>query len=327
MTEETRPGLFATARAQMRMRHFSLRTEKAYLGWMRRFVKFHGRHPREMAEVEVTAFLSHLATDLHVSASTQNQALQALLFLYRQVLQVDLPWLTSVVRARKPRRLPVVLSRTEVARIFAQLEGHSRLVASLLYGGGLRLAEALALRVKDVDLVRREITVRDGKGARDRVTVLPGDLIPVLRLHLDALRRWYDRERRDNAPGVSIPPGLRRKYPDAWRSWPWQYLFPSATLCRDPYDGLPARHHLHPQTIQRAVKFAVARAGIAKPAGCHTFRHCFATHLLESGYDIRSVQELLGHSDVRTTMLYTHVLNRGGLAVRSPLDGLDSDGQ
>jgi len=310
----------------MRMRHFSLRTEKIYLGWMRRFVKFHRQHPRDMGAAEVTAFLSYLATTLRVSASTQNQALQSLLFLYRQVLQVNLPWLDSIVRARKPRHLPVVLSREEVARVFAQLEDHSRLVAGLLYGSGLRLAEALALRVKDVDMIRREITVRDGKGAKDRVTVLPGDLIPPLRQHLEALRRWFDRERRAGAPGVSMPPGLRRKFPLAWQSWPWQYLFPSAALCMDPHYGVTVRHHLHPQTVQRAVKFAVARAGIAKPAGCHTFRHCFATHLLEAGYDIRSVQELLGHSDVRTTMLYTHVLNRGGLAVRSPLDGLDGDG-
>jgi integron integrase len=305
----------------MRLRHFSLRTEKAYLGWMRRFIYFHGRrHPREMGGPQVQAFLSHLATDRDVSASTQNQALQALLFLYRHVLQVELPWMDSVVRARRSRHLPVVLTPQEANCVISHLDGVSRLVAQLLYGCGLRLMETLALRIKDLQFERREIIVRGGKGGKDRVTMLPGAVIIPLRQHLDQLHRWYLRERQQAAPGVSLPAGLRRKYPAAPLSWPWQFIFPSATVCNDPYGAGLVRHHLHPQTVQRAVKAAVARAGIGKPAGCHTFRHCFATHLLQNGYDIRRVQELLGHTDVRTTMIYTHVLNRGGLSVRSPLD-------
>jgi integron integrase len=310
----------------MRLRHFSLRTEKAYLGWMRRFIRFHGRrHPRDMGGQEVQGFLSHLATDRDVSASTQNQALQALLFLYRDVLQVELPWMDSVVRARRSRRLPVVLTPREANRVISHLEGVPRLVVQLLYGSGLRLMEALALRTKDLEFDRREIVVRNGKDAKDRVTMLPAALVVPLRQHLAQLHRWYLRERQQSAPGVSLPPALRRKYPAAPLSWPWQYVFPSATVCTDPYGAGLVRHHLHPQTLQRAVKAAVARAAIGKPAGCHTFRHCFATHLLENGYDIRTVQELLGHTDVRTTMIYTHVLNRGGRLVRSPLDALPED--
>jgi integron integrase len=305
----------------MRLRHFSLRTEKVYLGWMRRFIRFHRRrHPRDMGGPEVQEFLSHLATGRDVSASTQNQALQALLFLYRHVLQVELPWMDSVVRARRSRRLPVVLTPQEANRVISHLEGASRLVAQLLYGSGLRLMEALALRTKDLEFERRQLIVRNGKGGKDRMTMLPEAVVVPLRQHVAQLYRWYLRERQQSAPGVSLPPALRRKYPAAPLSWPWQYVFPSATVCTDPYGGGLVRHHLHPQTVQRAVKAAVARAGISKLAGCHTFRHCFATHLLENGYDIRTVQELLGHTDVRTTMIYTHVLNRGALSVRSPLD-------
>ena len=309
----------------MRLRHFSLRTEKAYLGWIRRYIRFHGRrHPRDMGNAEVTAFLSHLATARDVSASTQNQALQALLFLYREVLQVKLAWMDHVVRARQSRHLPVVLTDEEVSRVMAHLEGASRLVTQLLYGSGLRLLKALSLRTKDIEFSRRELVVRSGKGAKDRVTVLPGVLILPLKQHLAQLRRWHERERREEGPGVSVPRGIRRKSPTAPLSWGWLYLFPSSSTCIDPYDGGRVRHHLHPQTVQRAVKQAVAKAGISKPAGCHTFRHYFATRLLENGYDIRTVQELLGHSDVRTTMIYTHVLNRGGRGVLSPLDGLES---
>lgn len=317
------PTLFGVVREQMRVRHYSLRTERSYIDWMRRFIRFcGGRHPRGLGASEITTFLTHLAVDLKVAAATQNQALQALLFLYRDVLHLEIPYLDQIVRATGPRRLPVILSREEVARIFAGLSGRSRLVVGLLYGSGLRLVEALELRVKDLDLDRRELHVRHGKGGKDRHTVMPGELVQPFRNHLAALSAWYQRERSVGAPGVAIPGAAKKKYPGAPTSFEWQWIFPSHSLCRDPYDGTTVRHHVHPRTLQRTVQQAISRAGIAKPAGCHTFRHCFATHLLESGSDIRTVQELLGHVDVKTTMIYTHVLNRGGKAVRSPLDGL-----
>lgn len=315
--------LFTAIREAARLRHYSLRTEKTYIGWVRRYMTFcGGRHPRTLGASEITTFLTHLAVDLKVSVSSQNQALQALVFLYREVLQIDLPRLDGVVRADKPRRLPVVLTHDEVRAVFANLRGRGRLVVGLLYGSGLRLTEALEIRVKDLDLERRELTVRNGKGGKDRVTVIPAELVEPLKSHLLRLEAWFRREREVGAPGVSLPDALKKKYPSASTSLGWQWLFPSHSHCRDAYDGALVRHHVHPRTLQRTVGDALKRAGIAKPAGCHTFRHCFATHLLEAGYDIRSVQELLGHSDVRTTMIYTHVLNRGGRAVKSPLDGL-----
>lgn len=315
--------LFTAIRESARLRHYSLRTEKTYIGWVRRYLRFcNGRHPRSLGANEITTFLTHLAVDLKVSVSSQNQALQALLFLYREVLQIELPRLEGIVRASKPRHLPVVLTHEEVRRVFANLRGRARLVVGLLYGSGLRLSEALEVRVKDLDLDRRELLVRNGKGGKDRVTVVPAELVPALRDHLARLEAWFRRERHTGAPGVSLPDALKKKYPSASTSLGWQWLFPSHSWCRDPYDGALVRHHVHPRTLQRTVGTALRQAGIVKPAGCHTFRHCFATHLLESGYDIRSVQELLGHSDVRTTMIYTHVLNRGGRAVKSPLDGL-----
>lgn len=314
-------GFLTTARDLMRARHMSLRTEKAYLQWIRRYVAFHDRRsPRNLGATAVEAFLTDLATRLHVAASTQNQALAAILFLYRQVLNVDLPWLENIVRAVKPRHLPVVLARDEVRRVLAELRDTPWLVASLLYGGGLRLHEGLMLRVKDVDFERRELVVRDGKGRKDRVTTLPLSLRDPLLGQLARLREWFDNERRLSRPGVSVPFALAHKYPAAPTSWAWQYVFPSASICEDPYSGRQVRHHAHPSSVQKAVARAVRKAGLLKPASCHTFRHCFATHLLESGYDIRTVQELLGHSDVRTTMIYTHVLNRGGRGVTSPLD-------
>jgi integron integrase len=315
--------LFGAISEAARLRHYSLRTEKTYIGWVRRFIRFcGGRHPRTLGSNEITTFLTHLAVDLRVSASSQNQALQALLFLYRQVLEVELPLLDRVVRADKPRRLPVVLTHEEVRRVFSKLRGRSRLVVGLLYGSGLRLSEALEIRVKDLELARRELVVRNGKGGKDRVTVIPSELVSPLQDHLARLEAWCRREREVGSPGVSLPHALKRKYPGASTSLGWQWLFPSHSYCRDPFDGAMVRHHVHPRTLQRTVGVALQQAGIVKPAGCHTFRHCFATHLLESGYDIRSVQELLGHSDVKTTMIYTHVLNRGGKAVKSPLDGL-----
>jgi integron integrase len=323
METSSSPSLFTVVRDRIRLRHYSLRTEKAYIGWMRRYLRFcGGRHPRELGATEITTFLTHLAVDLKVAAPTQNQALHALLFLYRDVLQLELPLLDRVVRAAHPRRLPVVLTREEVRRVFAGLHGASRLVVGLLYGSGLRLTEALELRVKDLDLERREITVRSGKGDKDRVTVIPAELLPALRQHMARLDAWFQRERRADAPGVPLPRALKGKHPGAGISLAWQWIFPSRTLCRDPYDGTMVRFHVHHRTLQRSVQRAMQRAGITKPAGCHTFRHCFATHLLESGSDIRTVQELLGHSHVQTTQIYTHVLNRGGQAVKSPLDGL-----
>jgi integron integrase len=315
--------LFAAISEAARVRHYSLRTEKTYMAWVRRYMRFcGGRHPRTLGANEITTFLTHLAVDLKVSASSQNQALQALIFLYREVFQMELPRLDGVVRADKPRHLPVVLTHDEVRRVFANLRGRSRLVVGLLYGSGLRLSEALEVRVKDLDLERRELVVRNGKGGKDRVTMIPAELIAPLQSHIARLEAWFRREREVGAPGVALPDALKKKYPGASTSLGWQWLFPSHSHCRDPYDGTLVRYHVHPRTLQRTVGAAVRAAGIVKPAGCHTFRHCFATHLLEAGYDIRSVQELLGHSDVKTTMIYTHVLNRGGRAVKSPLDGL-----
>jgi integron integrase len=315
------PGLIAVVREKMRTRHLALRTEQAYVQWLRRFIAFHRRkHPREVGAAGVEQFLTHLAVDRKVSAATQNQALQALLFVYRHVLEIDLPWLDGVTRAAQPKRLPVVLTRQEVHALLAQLQGTPWLLASLLYGSGLRLTEGLRLRVKDIAIERGELIVREPKGGRDRVTTLPSMLEAALRAHLARLRAWFEEERRAGRPGVSLPFALARKYPHAPTQWGWQYLFPSAGLSVDRELKLSVRHHMHEKGIQRAVQAAVRRAGISKPASCHTLRHCFATHLLEDGYDIRTVQELLGHSDVKTTMIYTHVMTKGANGVRSPLD-------
>jgi integron integrase len=313
--------LIDDVRAAIRLRRFSPRTEKAYTGWIRRFVRYHGlRHPREMGADEVTAFLSHLAVQGRVAASTQNQALSALLFLYRHVLEVDLPWLDGVVRAKRPQRLPVVLSRAEVRALIAQLRDPERLVASLLYGSGLRLLEAMNLRVQDLDFDRSEVTVRDGKGAKDRVTLLPESLHKGLRSQLEFARGQHRQDLVAGAGSVALPEAVDRKYPRAAWEWPWQWVFPATRMyvCRDT--GRRRRHHLHESVVQREVRAAVIRAGLARRASCHTLRHSFATHLLEDGYDIRTIQELLGHKDVSTTMIYTHVLNRGGRGVKSPLD-------
>jgi integron integrase len=314
-------GLYEVSREKMRTRHFAYHTEQAYLYWIRRYVNFHRRkHPREMGSAEVEAFLTHLAVDEHVSASTQNQALQALLFLYRQVLEIDLPWLENVTRARRSKRLPVVLTVAEVHSVLAQLDGSAWLFASLLYGSGLRLMEALRLRVKDLVIERGELIVRDAKGGKDRVTVLPASIVDPLRAHLAKLHIRFEQQRRSGQPGASLPVALARKFPNASRQWGWQYVFPARSLCRDVYMGEAVHHHMHEKAMQRAVQTAVQKAGITQPASCHTFRHCFATHLLEAGCDIRTVQELLGHADVRTTMIYTHVLGRGAMGVKSPLD-------
>ncbi|MGD0484406.1 MAG: integron integrase [Gemmatimonadales bacterium] len=312
-------------RETLRTRHYSRRTEVAYVQWVRRFVHFHDlRNPAEMGEPEVGAFLTALAVRQGVSASTQNQAMGALLFFYRHVLGRRLGALHTLQRAKRPVRLPVVLTPGEVRAVLARLEGDADvwLVASLLYGSGLRLMEALQLRVKDVDLERLEVRVRRAKGGKDRVTVLPATLRGALRAHLEAVRRQHDADVAAGGGRAELPGALERKAPSAARSWAWQWVFPSPQKRMDRVLREPKRHHLHPSLVQRQCAEAVRGSGIAKRASCHTLRHSFATHLLEAGYDIRTVQELLGHSDVRTTMVYTHVLNRGGLGVRSPADGL-----
>jgi integron integrase len=319
----TPPRLLDQVRAQLRLRHYSLRTEAAYVQWIRRFILFHGKqHPLTLGTRHVAVFLTHLATREGVSASTQNQALNALMFLYAKVLQRDLEALGSFVRARKPQHLPVVLTPGEVRAVLAQLQGAPRLVGSLLYGSGLRLLECLELRVKDVDFEQREVRLRQGKGRKDRVTPLPEACAPALREHLVTVRALFETDLRERYGGVVLPEALARKYPNAGRDWGWQWVFPAARRYVDRAAGVERRHHLHETAVQRAMKGAVRAAGIAKPAGCHTLRHSFATHLLANGYDIRTVQELLGHRDVKTTMVYTHVLNRGGRGVRSPLDAV-----
>jgi integron integrase len=317
------PRLLDQVREAIRVRHYSLRTEEAYVDWIRRFILFHQkRHPREMGAVEINQFLTHLAVQGEVSASTQNQAFCALLFLYQAVLEVDPGRIEGVVRAQRPHRLPVVLTRVEVQQVLAHLEGTAHLVVLLLYGAGLRLLEALRLRVKDLEFGRGELLVREGKGDKDRVTMLPAVARHPLLVHLDGVRQLHERDLAEGYGRVYLPHALERKYPHADREWGWQYVFPAASRSRDPRSGVIRRHHLHETMIQRAVKDGVRRARLTKPATPHTFRHAFATHLLEDGYDIRTVQELLGHASVETTMVYTHVLNRGGRAVRSPADRL-----
>jgi len=305
----------------MRLRHYSLRTERSYCDWIKRYIHFHNkRHPRDMKEVEVTQFLTHLARDMNVSASTQNQALSALLFLYKQVLKQEIGWLDNVERAKRPGRLPVVLTRDEVHKVFAQLHGTPKLMAGLLYGSGLRLMECIRLRVKDVDFGYLRITIRDGKGAKDRVSMLPVNLAKALERHLQKVKALHEEDLESDLGRVYLPDALARKYPNAATEWVWQYAFPSSRISADPRSEERRRHHIDENVLQIAVKKAVRASGVNKPATCHTLRHSFATHLLENGYDIRTVQELLGHKDVSTTMIYTHVLNRPGIGVRSPLD-------
>lgn len=313
--------LLDRVRDRCQLKHYSRRTERAYTGWIRRFIFFFDKqHPDQMGGAEVEQFLTHLAVAGNVAASTQNQALSALLFLYREVLGVDLPWMESVVRAKRPQRLPVVLTEDEVRRLLVRLDGRDWLMASLLYGTGMRLMECARLRVKDVDFARNEIVVRDGKGGKDRRTVLPASLRDALQRQLATVQELHREDCASDWHGVYLPHALARKYPHAARALAWQYLFPATQRSLDPRGGVIRRHHIDEKVLQRAVTTAVRQAGIGKPASCHTLRHSFATHLLEAGYDIRTVQELLGHADVTTTQIYTHVLGRGGLGVFSPLD-------
>jgi integron integrase len=317
------PKLLEQVHIALRARLYSRRTEKSYARWILRFILFNGkRHPADMGEREITSFLSMLATRKRVSASTQNQALSAILFLYRAVLQKKFDWLDGIVKAKRPVRLPVVLAREEVRAVLGHMRGTPWLMASLMYGAGLRLLECARLRVKDVDFSMGEITVRDGKGRKDRVTMLPYALRAPLAEHIERVERQHEKDLRRKLGSVELPDSLESKYPRAAWEWGWQWVFPATKFYLDRASGRYRRHHLHESVVQRAMKEAVRMAGIAKPASCHTLRHSFATHLLEAGYDIRTIQELLGHSDVSTTMIYTHVLNKGGRAVRSPLDGV-----
>lgn len=320
-SEVKAPKLLEQLRESLRVRHYSLRTEDAYVDWARRFILFHGkRHPKDMGAPEVGAFLTHLAVERHVSPSTQNQAKAALLFLYRHVLDVDLPWLDEVIHAKRKPRLPVVLTPGEVRVLLDQMEGTMALLARLLYGTGMRLMEGLRLRVKDVEFERREIIVRDGKGGKDRVTMLPDRLVEPLKAHLEKVRRLHERDLEDGYGEVFLPDALAEKFKAAPRAWGWQWVFPSNLRSMDPRSGIVRRHHLQPESVQKAVRNAARSGELVKPITPHVLRHSFATHLLASGHDIRTVQELLGHKDVETTMIYTHILNRGGKGVPSPLD-------
>ena len=319
--DAARPRLLDVMRDTIRRRHYSYRTEETYLHWIRRFILFSGkRHPRELGAAEVTAFLNHLVAQRHVAAATQNQALAALLFLYKEVLAQPLPWLDEIEHAKRPVRQPTVLTEDEARQLLARLRGTKWLMASLLYGAGLRLRECLSLRVKDVDFGYRQIIVRDGKGGKDRVTMLPGTVIAPLQAHLVRTKIIHDQDLADGCGDVELPDAIARKYPRAPYEWGWKFVFPSYKRSVDPRTGAIRRHHVYENYLIRGVKEAARAAGITKHVSCHTLRHSFATHLLAGGYDIRTVQELLGHSDVSTTMVYTHVLNKGGRGVRSPLD-------
>jgi integron integrase len=318
-----KPKLLDRLREALRSRHYSRRTEQTYCHWVKRFIFFHNmRHPAEMAEPEINAYLTHLAVKEKVSASTQNQALSALLFLYRYVMDREIGDLGEVIRARKPKRIPVVMTRDEVKAILGHLHGDKWLMANLMYGAGLRLMECLRLPNQDVDFARNEITIRDGKGAKDRITMLPESLKTLLQDHLKKVKALHERDLADGWGRVEMPYALDRKYPNAAADWRWQWVFPQENRWKNTRTGQEGRHHVHETILQRVVREAVRQSNIVKHVGCHTFRHSFATHLLENGYDIRTIQELLGHKDVSTTMIYTHVLNKGGHGVRSPVDGL-----
>ncbi|MDH5437021.1 MAG: integron integrase [Gammaproteobacteria bacterium] len=317
------PRLMDQARNCLRTYHYSIRTEQSYLQWIKRFILYHNkRHPREMGKSEISDFLSYLAVEKHVSASTQNQALSALLFLYKKVLNLEVEWIDDVVRAKRPQRLPIVLSRDEVSKLLKNMNGLHKLLAWLLYGTGMRVSEAVSLRIQDVNFSYRQITVRSGKGNKDRVTVIPESLIKPLNKQIGFSRTLYEFDRSEGSPGVYLPDALDKKYPNAGKEWSWHWVFPSKNLSKDPRSEIIRRHHIYEKNLQRAIKQSVKISCLSSRVTTHTLRHCFATHLLEDGYDIRTVQELLGHKDVKTTMIYTHVLNKGGRGVKSPADRL-----
>jgi len=314
--------LLEQVRDALRTKHYSYRTEQSYMEWIKRYIMFHGkRHPKDMGAAEVQAYITYLATERQVAASTQNQALSAILFLYHYVLQVDLALPANIVRAERPKRLPTVLTHQEAMLVIGKMSGVTQLMAKLLYGSGLRIMECLRLRLKDIDFGSHQLIIRDGKGEQDRVTLLPDSIVSELQMHLDLVRVIHQRDLKEGYGKVFLPYALERKYPNASKEFIWQYVFPASVRSIDPGSKRTRRHHLDPTVLQKAVRQAAQSAGINKPVSPHTFRHSFATHLLQNGYDIRTVQELLGHKDVKTTMIYTHVLQRGGLAVKSPLDG------
>lgn len=316
-----KPKLLDQVRNAMRVAHYSYRTEQSYIGWIKRYIFFYDKtHPQELNHTHIEAFLTHLAVVGKVSASTQNQALSALLFLYQQVLNIDLPFLDDITKAKRPKHIPTVLNHSEIKQLFLHLDGIHLLMAKLIYGSGMRLMDCLRLRIKDVDFERKEITIRDGKGSKDRITLLPHSLIEPLQEHLTKVKQQFERDKYNQLPAVETPFALAKKKPNAGKEWAWYWVFPSKTVSTDPISGIVRRHHTHEKALQRAIKKASLAANIAKPVSTHTLRHSFATHLLQSGYDIRTIQELLGHSDVSTTMIYTHVLNTNGLGVLSPLD-------
>ena len=316
--------LLDQVRSVIRKKHYSIRTEQAYMDWINRYVLFHKKHhPKDMGEKEISQFISHLSADRRVASSTQNQALNAIVFLYKRVLNIELGDFGHMVRAKKPQRLPTVMARKEVNQVLSSMPGVNQLMAKLLYGCGLRLMECVRLRVKDIDFEQNHIIVRDGKGIKDRSTMLPGQLKPVLLEHLEGVRIVHTQDLKNCLGEVYLPFALERKYPNAAREWSWQYVFPSEKISKDPRSGKMRRHHVSESALQRAVQKAARKAGLTKHVSPHTFRHSFATHLLEGGYDIRIVQELLGHKDVSTTMIYTHVINKGGMGVQSPLDTLN----
>lgn len=318
---KNKPKLLDQVRSATRTRHYSIRTEEAYTAWIKRFILFHNkRHPNEMGESEINQFLSYLAEKKNVSASTQNQALCAIIFLYKHVLKKDIGDLGDLTWAKKSKRLPVVLTREEVKAIMDNLSGTHWLMATMLYGAGLRLMECLRLRVKDIDFALNQIIVRDTKGSKDRVTMLPQITKKPLKKHLEKGKKIHEKDLENGCGTVYLPYALERKYPNASREWKWQYVFPATKISVDPRTGIKRRHHIYETVLQKAVKTAIRKAGIAKQVSCHTFRHSFATHLLEDGHDIRTIQELLGHKNLKTTMIYTHVLNQGGKGVRSPAD-------
>ncbi len=328
MTKPSSSPFLDQVRGAIRVRHYSIRTEQAYIAWIKQFILYHGkRHPAELGDRDISDFLTYLTQQRHVAAATQNQALNALVFMYRHVLEKPVGELQDVVRAKKPKRLPVVLSQLEVARLLSHLTGIHWLIGCLMYGSGLRLMECVRLRVKDVEFERRAILVRDGKGGKDRVVTLADALLEPLARHLDTVKTLHERDIAAGFGRVYLPFALAKKYPNADIEWGWQYVFPASRRSIDPRSNIERRHHINESSVQKAVKNAVRQAGIDKPASCHTLRHSFATHLLEAGADIRTVQDQLGHADIRTTQIYTHVLNRGGLAVKSPLNTLLPDYQ